>query len=57
MPCLLVSNLLNNMLVSGTGYVLGTIAVDCTLGVCAAIPVYWLGLSSSRANAPTSHSG
>ena len=32
----------------GTRSMLGTIAMGLTLGVCAAIPVYWLGLRAAR---------
>ena len=31
----------------GTKYVVGTIAMGCVLGVCAALPVYWIGLRRS----------
>ena len=35
----------------GTRVVIATIAMGCTLGVCAALPVYWLGLQRARARA------
>ena len=32
----------------GRRYMLATIAMGCTLGACAALGVYWLGLSAAR---------